>query len=361
MREYKVRSRDLVDIITEIKEGKLILSPFFQRKLVWRLAHKVDFIKTILMGFPFPEIFVSRGSINVETMTSTSCIVDGQQRMSTIQEFLEGKFPVDGRCYKDLGQHEKESFLKYEVAIIDLDLDQNDPKIIEIFKRLNRTFYALSAIEKMSSEYGSSEFMLLAKLICGELRNEDTAEKFNVDPKRYKDDPNLSKEFTEWANEIKIDSIRRMILELTDFSKYEIQRQVHLMFALNLMATFQTGIYARNEQVQPLLDTYAEALPERDDLLIRLEMAAARLLKIKLPGDGPWYSKSNAFSLLIAFDFVGDGVLSPKPIEVKRAIVDFFSGLPSDYALAAKEAVNNKRERLLRHSYLTELLSKLQA
>ena len=47
---YNVRSRYLVDLINEVREGKLILAPYFQRKLVWRIAHKVDFIKTILLG-----------------------------------------------------------------------------------------------------------------------------------------------------------------------------------------------------------------------------------------------------------------------------------------------------------------------
>lgn len=357
MRDYKVRSRDLVDLVTEIQSGKLILAPFFQRKLVWRLAHKVDFIKTILLGYPFPEIFVSRGSIDVETMTSTSCVVDGQQRMSTIREFLNNVFAVDGQCYKDLSQGEKEAFLKYEIALIDLDLEQSDPKIIEIFKRLNRTFYALSAIEKMSSEYGSSEFMLLAKLICGELRDEETPPGLNVSPTRHKNDPNVSREFTDWANDTKIDSIVRVILEMADFSKYEVQRQVHLMFALNLMATFLTGIYARNEQVQPLLDEYSEALPNRDELLFRLNAAADRVLKLKLPGDGPWYSKSNTFSLLVAVDEVGAALKATKPPEVKKRLTQFFSALPDDYALAAKEAVNNKRERLLRNKYLVGLLT----
>ncbi|MBS1131976.1 MAG: hypothetical protein H6R16_2978, partial [Proteobacteria bacterium] len=41
MTKYKVRSRDLVDLVNDITNGALILSPFFQRKLVWRLAHKV--------------------------------------------------------------------------------------------------------------------------------------------------------------------------------------------------------------------------------------------------------------------------------------------------------------------------------
>lgn len=356
MKEYKVRSRDLVDLVNEIKSGALILSPFFQRKLVWRLAHKVDFIKTILMGYPFPEIFLSRGSLNVETMESTSCIVDGQQRMNTIKEYLAGKFPVDGKTYADLGQDGKENFLKYEIAIIDLDLDQDDPVIIEIFKRLNRTFYALSTIEKMSTEYGSSEFMLIAKMICGELREDDTEPELNVDPDLPSRDPNISAAFVTWANAQQVHEIRQLILETPIFTKYEISRQVHLMFALNLMATFLVGIYARNEQVSVHLDLYAEELPDRDSLCARLQLAASRFRKLKLPMSGGWYTKSNSFSLLVAIDSVGEAVKGKSILVVRKQLTDFVESLPDDYALAAKEAVNNRKERLLRHKYIGKLL-----
>jgi uncharacterized protein with ParB-like and HNH nuclease domain len=141
MTKYKVRSRDLVDIVKDIRGGSIILSPYFQRKLVWRIAHKVDFIKTILLGYPFPEIFLSRGTLDVVTMNSTMCVVDGQQRMSTIQEFIKDGFSVDGKTFTELTETEQKEFLKYEIAIIDLDLEQDDPAIIEIFQRLNRTVH----------------------------------------------------------------------------------------------------------------------------------------------------------------------------------------------------------------------------
>ena len=47
MMKYQVRSKDLMDVINEIDGRRLILSPYFQRNLVWRLIHKIDFIKTI--------------------------------------------------------------------------------------------------------------------------------------------------------------------------------------------------------------------------------------------------------------------------------------------------------------------------
>ena len=139
MIKYQVRSKDLIDVVNEVKSRRLIMSPYFQRNLVWRQIHKIDFIKTILLGYPFPQIFIAKGNIDLATMTTTSCIVDGQQRMNTIFEYVKGEFKVDNKFFDDLDVKEKETFLKYQIPIIDLDIDNNDPEIIEIFQRLNRT------------------------------------------------------------------------------------------------------------------------------------------------------------------------------------------------------------------------------
>lgn len=358
MSNYKVRSRDLVDIVNDIKSSSLILSPFFQRKLVWRLGHKIDFIKTLLLGFPFPEIFISRGTLDVETMRSTSCIVDGQQRMNAITEFIEGAYEVDGLSYADLSPKEKEKFLKYEIAIIDLDLSQDDPDIIEIFKRLNRTFYALSNIEKLSTEFGSSEFMLVAKLLCGELQG-DSDMKHNVDRGLYRIDPNITEDFTEWANEQDISDYMKFVLESPIFTKYEISRQVHLMFTLNLMATSLFGLYARNEQVVPHLDEHADDFAKKDDVINGLRKAARSYNRLKFATTSPWHSKSNAFSLFAIIERRYDELSNVATKDMKNILVNFFRSMPEDYALAAREAVNNKKQRIFRDDCISDLLDEI--
>jgi hypothetical protein len=363
MSKYKVRSRDLVDMASDIKAGTIILSPHFQRKLVWRLAHKVDFIKTILLGFPFPEIFLSRGTLDVNTMKSTSCIVDGQQRMSTIVEYLSDKFEVEDRKYSDLTQIEKEEFLKFEIAIIDLDLPQSDPKIKEIFQRLNRTFYALSQIEKMSSEYASSEYMLVAKMMCGELRNVDDPESDeNIDPEIYKSDPNISKDFIEWGNAVDADEFIKFIAEGPIFTVYEIQRQVHLAYTLNLMSTIESDFYNRNEQLQPNLYTYSDEYSDKDDMVEKLNWAAKTVVDLKLPANSPWYSKSNAFTLLIALVRNFSAIKGASKAKIKllsTALKAFLENPPEDYALAAREAVNNKRQRLDRNEAVEGIINQI--
>ena len=291
MIRYNVRSRYLVDLINEVRDGKLILAPYFQRKLVWRLAHKTDFIKTIRLGYPFPEIFISRGAIDLQSMQSTSALVDGQQRMTTISEFLSDGFAVDGYKYSELEPSAKEAFLKYEIAIIDLDLHQDDPQIIEIFKRLNRTFYALSTIEKLSTEYGSSEFMLVAKLLAGELKEKPESHEL-IALNRDQHDPNVTQEFIHWGRKLELKAYMQLVLETSIFSKYEVSRQVHLMFSLNVLATLLEGYYNRNDNATRLLELKADIFPEKSESVQKIERAAQIFNRLKFRNGSFWLSKS---------------------------------------------------------------------
>jgi Protein of unknown function DUF262 len=353
MIKYKVTSRELLDTYNDVKSKRLIISPYFQRNLVWRTVHKVDFIKTILLGYPFPQIFIAKGNIDIENMRTTSCIVDGQQRMNAISEFIEGSFNVDGVFYANLSNDQKEEFLKYQIPIIDLDIKNEDPQIIEIFKRLNRTFYSLSQIEKLSTEYAPSEFMLTAKFLVNTqqfFNNEDE------DNTQLMQDPNIPPSFIEWTKGKKVLHFNKLIFESGIFSSYELTRQVELMYSLNILATLVGDYFNRNELTTQYLESYANEFPLKDDIVTKVEFAANKILKLKLSKKSYWLTKANSFTLLtlIAKHVTDTNEVADK--EMKQRLEEFEVNLPEEYKLAAKEAVNNKRERLIRYGYLKAIL-----
>ncbi len=75
------------------QEESLELSAEFQRNPVWLKPQKDYLIETLLLDLPMPEIYV----INKVTSIGESSwiVVDGQQRLRTILEFVIGELKVD--------------------------------------------------------------------------------------------------------------------------------------------------------------------------------------------------------------------------------------------------------------------------
>jgi hypothetical protein len=215
-------------------------------------------------------------------------------------------------------------------------------------------------IEKLSTEYGSSEFMLTAKLLAGELKEDPAAEEI-IDPDRHEYDPNITEAFIEWAGRQKINAYVRLVLESAIFTKYEVSRQVHLMFTLNVMATILDGYYNRNDSATRHLDSRADEFSERQDIVNKIEGAASYFNRLRLRADSFWYAKSNAFTLLVTLCGYGGQLEKMDHVALKNALVAFGENPPEDYALAAREGVNNKKERVLRGNHLQLLLDKVAA
>ena len=351
---YQIRTTALVNIVSDMKNKRLIPNAYFQRNLVWRDIHKKEFIDTIRSGFPFPQLFFSRGKINIETMSSTSCIVDGQQRANAILEYVDDKFSVGGKTFSELSDDEKSNFLKYEIGVVELDLENDDPQIKEMFKRVNRTSNSLTAIEKLSSEYGATEFMVTAKLLCDELGisknkvDEDAEDGLEVDP-------GIEDILFDWALRQNPKHYQRLILDGGIFSLHEINRKIPLMYTLNIMATLQSGFFRRNESSLRFLEDFKEEFPEKQEVVDLLDISAATIVKMRLPKKSTWRSKANFFTLIVAV--AKNGGVVADPIKAGLSLVKFEAAIPEDYALASKEAVNNRAERELRNKYVSKLIA----
>lgn len=351
MVDYRVRSISLLNLVNDIKNERLIPDAYFQRNLVWRDVHNKDFIKTILMGFPFPQIFISKGKVNVETMTTISCIVDGQQRTNAIKEFINNTFQVDDRYFSDLDDDAKSRFLKYEIAVIELDLENDDPRVQDIFQRINRTSNSLTTIEKMASEYSTSDFMLVAKLLSDQISLDQSP---NDD---FREDPNIPNEFFDWARNKSIQKFVQLISRKGVFTQRDIAKKAHLMHVLNIMSTLQVGFFNRNEKTLENLNDYATQFDDKDDVVDVLEQSAALILKLKLRTKSYWYNKSNIFSLIIAISNAIKDDINIDADSLKNKLLDFENNTPEDYKLAATEGVNSTSARSLRDGYIVNIIS----
>ena len=76
-----------VDSLVKRMRGGAFKIPQFQRKFVWTLKHSSKFIESLLMGLPVPGIFLYK-----EADTNEHLVIDGQQRLLTLQKFYDGFF-----------------------------------------------------------------------------------------------------------------------------------------------------------------------------------------------------------------------------------------------------------------------------
>jgi hypothetical protein len=353
MIRYQIRSIPLLDLVNDVRSGRLIPDAYFQRNLVWRDVHKRDFIETILKGFPFPQMFFSRGKIDVESMQTTKCIVDGQQRTNAIIEFVDNKFELNGGSFKTLTEQEKTSFLKYEIAIVELDLENDDPLIKEVFARVNRTSNSLTTIEKLTSEYASTEYMFTARLLSGDIEFPGASD----EEADWRVDPNTPQELYIWAKKWGSSNVfSEEFVRIGVFREREISRMVHVMYVLNIISTIISGFFNRNEKTMDLLNDYSQAFPRKDWIVEVFTEVGDSLKELNLEKGNFWTAKANFFSLSVA---LANALIEGKILNItktKHALENFSNNVPEDYALAAREGVNNKREREIRNTKVSALL-----
>jgi len=351
MIEYRVRSMSLLELVNDVKDGKLIPDAYFQRNLVWRDVHNKDFIDTILLGLPFPQIFVSKGKVDVESMSTVSCIVDGQQRTNAIVQYVNNGYEVNGKIFKDLEPDAKKAFLDYEIAVIALNLENDDPKVQEIFQRINRTSNALTAIEKLASEYATSDFMLVGKLITNQIDLDGT------DNGDFREDPNIPPSFFKWAKTVKISKFQTLITGKGVYTARDLAKKNHLMHVLNIMSALLGGLFNRNEKTLEYLNNYSESFPDKDELITLLEESASIILSMKFRAKSYWYNKANLFSLIVS---IAESLRQKVVIDsdaLKEALLAFEENTPEHYKLAASESVNNTSQRMVRNKNILTLIN----
>jgi len=137
---------------------ELDIKPPFQRNPVWVNRQKSYLIDTILNKFPIPEIYMQ------ETIDRKGkakyIIVDGQQRIRAILEFLSGQYCMDSKdspdfadmFFDDLSPIQKQDIFKYNFVIRILP-DVADTLLREIFQRLNKNTVALNKQELRQATY----------------------------------------------------------------------------------------------------------------------------------------------------------------------------------------------------------------
>jgi len=160
-------------LFSKEQKGRLVLQPAFQRKYVWDAVRASKLVESVLLSIPLPIVYLS------EDQDGTQNVIDGQQRLTSLFSFKQGKFPaggvfklkglrarpeLNGLQYKDLTPVLQEKIDEYPIRTI-LFKKESDPGLqFEIFERLNTGSMQLGDQELRNCIYHGSLNELLKEL-----------------------------------------------------------------------------------------------------------------------------------------------------------------------------------------------------
>src|SRR5215469_2368757 len=151
---------DIQTIVRRISEGVIDLQPDFQRGEVWSLGKKKRLIDSILRNWHVPPI-------HVVTTKGTQEVLDGQQRLVAIRDFVANKFSIDGNIepinedikdlhglrYRRLPTDVRNQFDQFAIRVYQL-VDYKPEEPGELFYRLNQLTNLTSA-EQRNAFFGA--------------------------------------------------------------------------------------------------------------------------------------------------------------------------------------------------------------
>lgn len=172
---FKSNNRDVKNIHTMFKDGSLIIDSTYQRRSVWGERDRIRLVETVLLNLVIPELFFWKEYTDPQTGKSITHIVDGQQRINAIIDFIDGKFKLNksnllekeakekwgNKTFSQLPPEDKTTIWNYQFMIIEIDPSASRNDIVRMFRRLNLTDYSLNDQERRNSMHG--EFAVLAR------------------------------------------------------------------------------------------------------------------------------------------------------------------------------------------------------
>jgi Protein of unknown function DUF262 len=157
MKNRSITTKDIALLHQLYREQQLRLRPEFQRLSVWPRAAKAYLIDTILNDRPMPLFFFQR-TMSAQTGRQIFDVIDGQQRLRAIFEFLEDEFGLT----ESKGGSKAKEFHKLKFSQLPTDIragifnydliveelyTYTDADIRDMFVRMNRYVVKLSKQE----------------------------------------------------------------------------------------------------------------------------------------------------------------------------------------------------------------------
>lgn len=318
-------------ILAGIQSGEIKPRPDFQRNLVWSNKDKLAFLDTVLRGYPFPEIYMATGEVNLETAEGTELLVDGQQRVTTLHQYFTNspalRLDPSIKPYRELTVGEKEAFLNYEVAVRHLGIIKTE-EIIEVFRRINSTSYALNAMETNNARYN------------GPL-----------------------KKCAEWMAK------QDFFVNHNTFSLRENRRMRDVVYSVTIIISMLSTYFHRDDAISEFLERFNDEFPEDAAIKQRFTQVTVFIDDCRFPANSRAWKKTDLLVLIVELDrLLNKEHVDLDPGSVGVAVEDLYRRVEAEMAVSSGDdalqtyfkttvqATNDRSSRVNRGRVLREVI-----
>lgn len=350
-----LNSKPISEIHEQYTLNNVDLQPRYQRRLVWPFQNKVYLIDSILQGLPLPKFFLR---MRIDSLTGKTLyeMVDGQQRLATIFEFIRGMTSdnkpfvlsrkshpkqdsflseLEGHTFSTLPQELQQRFWLYKLSMEELT-SATEEEIKDMFVRLN-----LSNVKLNSQELRNATFQGdFKKMVYG-----------------------LAEEFAD-----------EYYLKYKILSVSNIKRMLDAEFTSELVAAMMRGITNKKDRLDEIYNDYDQM---DQDEVARTEKAFRAIFQLveSIMGDDlfatRFKNKTDFYSLFyMLYSIVYkqklkiDGSVHSKIrsvlVELSVEATDTASNPQVlKYFVSAVNSGDSEANRTYRHQYLLELIKPL--
>lgn len=189
--DLTVKGEAVQRIYGNYQSWRYIVNRRYQRKLVWTLEEKRQFIDSIASGFPVPIVLLAERKTEAQNLFE---IIDGMQRLNAIFSFIENEYDLRG-FYFDLNTmaetkallddgklRQKEPVLARDVCVqiaaytVPLSIYEftKDGEVDEVFRRINSGGRKLSR-QELRIAGATGHFAQAVRLIAAKVRGDVSA------------------------------------------------------------------------------------------------------------------------------------------------------------------------------------------
>lgn len=156
----------IFETVRKVERGDIQLEAEFQRNFKWLPDKKSKLIESIILDIPIQAIYLS------EDDDYKYEIIDGQQRIRTIVEFVNNKFKLqntvlfkENKLFKNLEPSIQRKIEDFQLVIFVVKKDNNPDIKFEIFERINTGAVRLNSQELRNCIYRNKGIPFIKQLV----------------------------------------------------------------------------------------------------------------------------------------------------------------------------------------------------